>query len=62
MNEVIPDQVLENLLAAMQEGERLKTLSNEELVIEYLEAEDDELIGMEMCERLSPGITEAQGH
>jgi hypothetical protein len=61
MNEV-SNTVLRDLIADLEEGIRLKTLTNEELVNEYFLATDDELIVCEMCERLSPGITEAEGH
>ena len=62
MNESIPNYVLRDLIADLEEGERLKALSNEELILEYFESEDDELIVMEFIERLSPGITGARGH
>jgi len=62
MNEPIPNCVLRDLIADLEEGIRLKTLTNEELVNEYFLAQDDELIVCEMCERLLPGITEVQGH
>jgi hypothetical protein len=62
MNQPVSNTVLRDLIADLEEGIRLKTLTNEELVNEYFVAEDDELIVMEMCKRLSPGITEAQGH
>jgi len=62
VNEPIPNYVLRDLIADLEEGIRLKTLTNEELVNEYFLAADGELIVCEMCERLSPGITEAQGH
>jgi hypothetical protein len=56
-----PEIVIHGIIAAMEEGERLKTLSNQELVNEYFLAEDDDLIVMEMCERLHPSIAET-GH
>jgi len=62
MNEPVSSTVLRDLIADLEEGQRLKALSNEELILEYFESEDDELIVMEFIERLAPGITEAQGH
>lgn len=62
MNE-IPPQVLESILADMDESVRLKQLSNAELVREYFESEDDELIVLEAMQRLDPGILKAErGH
>jgi hypothetical protein len=54
----IPDHVVQNILTAIAEGERLRTLSNEELCREYLRVssrgEDDELHTNEMMHRLWP--------
>jgi len=59
----IPDIVIEGIIAAMEEGERLKTLSNKELVQERFMSECDELIVDEMCARLDPGcMKEQRGH
>jgi len=62
MNEPVSNTVLRDLIADLEEGQRLKMLTNEELVEAYFESDDDELVVMEMILRLSPGITEAKGH
>jgi hypothetical protein len=57
-----PDHVLENLLADMEEHARLKTLTNEELVMECLEHDQtDCAVVDEMCDRLWPKWAE-EGH
>jgi hypothetical protein len=56
-------QTLESILADIDESERLHTLTNKELVRAFFEAEDDELIVLEMVQRLDPSILKAeQGH
>lgn len=53
----VPDYVARNILVAIAEGERLRLLSNEDLVREYLKLtsdQDDELHTNEMCSRLWP--------
>ena len=61
MSNSIPNIVLEGMIANFEEGERLKTLSNEELVNEYFLSADDDLVVMEMIERLHPTLSET-GH
>jgi hypothetical protein len=64
MNEPIPDRVLENILAELDESARLKKLSNEELVMECIQhAHTDCAIVDEMCDRLFPNwCGEEKGH
>jgi hypothetical protein len=64
MNERIPDHVFESIIADMEEGERLKTLSSRELVQEFFMAgDDDDLITDEMAHRLDPNcMKEVKGH
>lgn len=51
----VDQAVVESIFATMQEMERLRTLTNRELVIEYLRFGDEETITDEMCTRLYPG-------
>ena len=56
------DEVVQNILADMVEHARLKTLSNEELVMECLkEAETAIPVVEEMMDRLFPGWAD-EGH
>ena len=58
----IPDQVLRNILAEMDEHKRLKTLTNEELVMECIQDPyTDCPVVEEMCRRLLPNWAE-EGH
>jgi hypothetical protein len=53
----VPPYVAERILAAIEEGRRLRSLSNDDLVREHRrlsEAEDDELLIQEFYTRLSP--------
>lgn len=53
-----PDHVLEGIADSIDEMLRLETLTNEELVTEYLKLtddQDDKLHTNEMCTRLWPG-------
>lgn len=53
---VISDNAAEGILSDLNEGTRLKALSNEELVREYFTGsrDNDDLIVEEMCNRLWP--------
>lgn len=58
-----PVHVLENILSAIGEDKRLQSLSNEELVREYLARDsevDDEPYTSEMCNRLWPEWAEIE--
>lgn len=57
----VPDHVLQTILNEIDEGDRLKRLSNEDLVREYLKLgeRDDELHVNEMMNRLWPEWDEA---
>ena len=52
----ISDEVAESILREIAESQRLRELSNEALVREYLHAKgaEDDLFGDEMCSRLWP--------
>ena len=52
----ISDEAAERILKSVQEGQRLKKLSDEDLVREYFHAKgaEDDLLGEEMCSRLWP--------
>lgn len=53
----VPDHVLERILNDIEESRRLRKLSDEDLVREYLRLtgdQDDELHTNEMCNRLWP--------
>lgn len=56
MTTEISDETAKNILDSIQESERLRQLSNEELVRLYLRTPEDqtELIGEEMCSRVWP--------
>lgn len=59
----VSDRVLQNILDAMDEDARLKTLTNEELVMECIQImETDCPVVDEMCERLWPGWCSEEGH
>ncbi len=61
MSEVHP-QVLQNILDDLDESERLKTLSNEDLVRQWV-VEESDLVVEEMASRLFPGwANEERGH
>lgn len=52
-----PDHILEGIADSIEEMNRLRGLSNQDLVTEYLKLtsdQDDELHGNEMCSRLWP--------
>lgn len=58
-----PDHVLENILTAIEEDKRLRSLSNEQLVREYLTRDpevDSEPYTSEMCNRLWAGWVEME--
>lgn len=52
----VPDHILKSILHEIDEGKRLKKLSNEDLIREYLKLgdQDDELHVNEMMNRLWP--------
>lgn len=57
MSTNVPDHVLEGIADSIEEMKRLRTLSNEDLIKEYLRLtgdQDDELHTNEMCSRLWP--------
>jgi hypothetical protein len=63
MHVEVSDQVLETILHNIDEGDRLKGLSNEELIREYLkltEDDDQDLHVEAMFDRLWPGWIEAE--
>jgi hypothetical protein len=53
VSERVSDQVLRNILADMDESDRLKTLTNRELVEDYL-CDESDLAVEEMLTRLWP--------
>lgn len=58
-----PTQTLENILSAIGEDKRLQSLTNEELVREYVTRDpevDDEPYTTEFCNRLFPGWAEIE--
>ena len=58
-----PDHVPKNILSAIGEDKRLQSLSNEELVREYLKLgsdDDSDLHTEEMCTRLFPAWAEIE--
>lgn len=62
MSTKVPDQVLENILIELDEMDRVRTLTNRQLVEEYLVSESDVAVE-EMMTRLWPGWAEREiGH
>lgn len=62
MSAKVPDQVLENILIELDEMDRVRTLTNRQLVEEYLVSESDVAVE-EMMTRLWPEWAEREvGH